>query len=60
METSFEFLTTGKAGRGVQRHWPDEVKRLRLSSSHVRRALSLVLLLACRCSCLMSGGFPTW
>jgi len=23
METSLEFLTTGKAGREVQRHWPD-------------------------------------
>jgi transposase len=33
METSFEFLTTGKAGRGVQRHWPDEIKAKIVSES---------------------------
>lgn len=33
METSFEFLTTGRAGRGVQRHWPDEVKAEIVSAS---------------------------
>jgi transposase len=33
METSFEFLTTGKAGRGAQRHWPDEVKAKIVSES---------------------------
>jgi hypothetical protein len=38
METSFEFLTTGKAGRGVQRHLPDEVKVL--SSSRISATFS--------------------
>ncbi|WP_245445482.1 IS66-like element accessory protein TnpA (plasmid) [Agrobacterium rosae] len=33
METSFEFLTTGRAGRGVQRHWPDEIKAKIVSES---------------------------
>lgn len=33
METSFEFLTAGKAGRGVQRHWPDEIKAKIVSES---------------------------
>lgn len=26
METSLEFLTTRKPGRGAHRQWPDEVK----------------------------------
>ncbi|MBD8689954.1 MULTISPECIES: IS66-like element accessory protein TnpA [unclassified Rhizobium] len=33
METSFEFLTTDKVGRGVQRHWPDEIKAKIVSES---------------------------
>ncbi|MGO4441478.1 transposase [Rhizobium sp. RAF56] len=33
METTLEFLTTGNAGRDVDRHWPDEVKARIVSES---------------------------
>ena len=33
METTLEFLTTGKPGREVHRHWPDEVKAKIVSES---------------------------
>ena len=33
METTFEILTTRKAGREVHRHWPDEVKAQIVSES---------------------------
>ena len=33
METTLEFLTNGKAGRGRQRQWPDEIKARIVSES---------------------------
>jgi transposase len=33
METTLEVLTTGKAGRELHRHWPDEVKARIVSES---------------------------
>jgi transposase len=33
METSLEFLTTKKDRRGIQRHWPDDVKMKIVSES---------------------------
>jgi len=36
METTLEFLTAGKPGREVHRHWPDEVKAKIVSESFCR------------------------